>query len=134
MFLRAMSTNSLFLPHKVMYHIAVAKCYLYVIHSFMWKKKGIRRHSPETSFFLASWYLEELKDLEDDDIALGPYFEVQWCLRTETGHLFLPHSVVRVRCRRLHGLLMVIWWSNHSAIYPVNLQTRIPLEYHLRKC
>jgi len=48
---RAMSTNSLFLPHKVMYHIAVAKCYVYVILNFMWKKKRVRRHSPKYLFF-----------------------------------------------------------------------------------
>jgi len=45
---RAMSTNSLFLPHIVMYHIALAKCYRYVIHNFMWKKKGVRRRSPKS--------------------------------------------------------------------------------------
>jgi len=44
--LRAVSTTSLFLPHKVKYHIAVAKCYFYVTHNFMWKKKRGRRHSP----------------------------------------------------------------------------------------
>jgi len=45
--LRAMWTNSLFLPRKIMYHIALAKCYRYVIYNFMWKKKGGRRHSPK---------------------------------------------------------------------------------------
>jgi len=51
-----MSTNSLFLPHKVMYHIALAKCYRYVTHNFMWKKKEVRRHSPNsnTSVFFFS--------------------------------------------------------------------------------
>jgi len=43
---RAMSTNSLFLLHKVMYHIAVAFSKRDVIHNFMWKKKRVRRHSP----------------------------------------------------------------------------------------
>jgi len=42
-----MSANSLFLPHKVLYHIAVAKCYMYVIHNFMWEKKRVGRHSPK---------------------------------------------------------------------------------------
>jgi len=32
--LKAMSTNSL------------AKCYAYVIHNFMWKKKRVGRHNP----------------------------------------------------------------------------------------
>jgi len=37
-----------------MYHIVVAKCNLYVIHNFMWKKKGVRRHSPNPlEFFLS---------------------------------------------------------------------------------
>jgi len=41
--LRTTSTNSLFLPHKVIYHIEVA----FSIHNFMWKKKGVHRHSPK---------------------------------------------------------------------------------------
>jgi len=40
-----MSTNSLFLPHEVMHQKALGKCYRYVTHNFMSKKKGNRRHS-----------------------------------------------------------------------------------------
>jgi len=51
----------------------------------------------ETSFVLtASWYLKELEDLRNDDIALKPHFEVKTCdrfrLKTLADDDFQPMS------------------------------------------
>jgi len=68
-----MSTISPFLPHKVMYHIALAKCYRYVMHNFMWKKKRVRRHSPYSMKGLivcVSELQEENKQRSSDGVVL----------------------------------------------------------------
>jgi len=42
--LRAMLTNSLFLPYKVCISISHSASYRSVIHNFLWRKRGVRQH------------------------------------------------------------------------------------------